>query len=258
MLPLVSLRSSPMAASSCCSCAILRCRAAFSFFGVARVELQPFALRRKPPRRRIERQLAAPQLLLFGPHLFGEAPDVAQLAFAHRRHGAQVGDPAGRVGEVARREDIGQVVVVAIVAVGFADHRGVLFPVAFERRRESSRDAVLACDLLAQQRRLLLGGVEQLGPRVDLAGQPADTLLGARAALPELRNLPLLGGDPFLEGGDDPLLLPDLRVVLGPGPGDGEREQERRKEFSDRLHRFFASGSGFAACCIRGSISSAE
>ena len=147
---------------------------------------------------------------------------------------------------------------MAVVAVGFADHRGVLFPVAFERRRESSRDAVLACDLLAQQRRLLLGGIEQLGPRVDLAGQPADTLLGTRAALPELRNLPLLGGDPFLEGGDDPLLLPDLRVVLGHGPGDGEREQERRKELSDRLHRFFASGSGFAACCIRGSISSAE
>ena len=123
-----------------------------------------------------------------------------------------------------------------VVAVGFAHHFAVLRPVAAERCREISGHAVRAGDLLAQQAGLLLGLVEQLVPGVDLARQTADPLLGVRTALLELRNLPLLGGDPLFEGRDDLLLRLDAVVhgLLGHG-GEGE-EQERGDQYAEGSH----------------------
>ncbi len=169
-------------------------------------------------------------------HLDGQLLDVAQFAFAQRSDLAQSRDLAGHVRKIARREEEGQVVVVLVVAVGFAHHFTVLRPVAFERRREIAGHAVRAGDLLAQEAGLLFGFVEQLVPGVDLARQAADPLLGGRTAFLEFRDLPFLGGDPLFEGRDDLLLRLDavVRSLLGHG-GEGE-EQECEGRYAEESH----------------------
>lgn len=168
------------------------------------------------------------------PDLGGQRLDVAQFAFAQRGDLAQGGDLARHVREVARGEDIGQVVVVLVVAVGFAHHFAVLRAVAFELCRKVSGHAVRAGDLSAQEARLLFGLVEQLVARINLARQAAHPFLGGRAALLDLRNLLLFGGDPLFEGRDDPFLLLDAAVGLC-GGGEGE-EQERKGQDAERSH----------------------
>ena len=205
--------------------------------GVPRIALELLALRRELLRHRIERTVAAVQLLLFDPDLFGKAGDVAHLAFAQRRHFAQRCDLAGYVGEIPRCEEIGQVIVVPVIAVGFADHLGILRAVVFERCREVSCHAVLAGDLLAQQRSLLFGLFEQLVPRVDLAGQTPHPLFGRRTPLLELRNLPLLVGNTLFEVRNDLLLLLDAAVGLGPD-SEGEKQGDEEQK-SGRFHTAF-------------------
>ena len=82
--------------------------------------------------------------------------------------------------------------------------------------------------------RLLFGLVEQLVARINLARQAAHPFLGGRAALLDLRNLLLFGGDPLFEGRDDPFLLLDAAVGLC-GGGEGE-EQERKGQDAERSH----------------------
>ena len=206
-----------MATSSCCSCDILRWRAVFSFCGDAagcwcwalRASRSSFSfLGFQFERYRVERPFAAVEQLLLRRRPASRAPrcrcSLRSRIDATSRRLVML---AGHVGEVARREDIGQIIVVPVVAIGFAHHFGVLGTVAVQRSAEVSGDAVRAVDLPAQQAGLLLGLFEQLVPRIYLACQTPYALLGGGAALLELRNLPLLGGDFLLQCRDNPLLL---------------------------------------------------
>ena len=199
--------------------------------------------------------LAAVERLLFGADLGGQRLDVAQFAFAQRGDLAQGGDLARHVREVARGEDIGQVVVVLVVAVGFAHHFAVLRAVAFELCRKVPGHAVRAGDLSAQEARLLFGLVEQLVARINLARQAAHPFLGGRAALLDLRNLLLFGGDPLFEGRDDPFLLLDAAVGLC-GGGEGEEQERRGSGCGAVSWQGYSLGSGFltAGCFSRCSI----
>ena len=205
--------------------------------GVAGVAFELLFLGFQFERYRVERPFAAVEQLLLLGDLLRERRDVLQFAFAHRRHFPQVGELAGHVGEVARREDIGQIIVVPVVAIGFAHHFGVLGTVAVQRSAEVSGDAVRAVDLPAQQAGLLLGLFEQLVPRIYLACQTPYALLGGGAALLELRNLPLLGGDFLLQCRDNPLLLFDLAVGLSGGRKGGEQQEKGQYAAFRRLHR---------------------
>lgn len=105
-------------------------------------------------------------------------------------------------------KNVGQVIVVLIVAVGLAYHLGILRTVAFQGRAEIAGDAVRTGYLLAQQAHLLLGLFEQLVAGVELARQAANLFLGGAAFL-YLRDRAFLVGNPLFQGGDDPFLLFD-------------------------------------------------
>lgn len=156
--------------------------------GVARIALELLFLGGKVLRHRVERAFAAVEQLLLAGDLFRKRGDVVQLAFAHRSHFAQVGDLFRDVGEVARRKNVGQVIVVLIVAVGLAYHFGILRAVALQGRAEVAGDAVRTGYLLAQQARLLLGLLKQLVAGVELACQAANPFLGGGAAFLYLRD----------------------------------------------------------------------
>ena len=167
--------------------------------------------------------------LPFGAYLLTQGRNVAQLLFAQRRDLAQDGDPACHLGETPCREEISQVVVVAVVAVGFAHHLRILRAVAFKGRREAPGHAVRTVDLLLQELCLLLGLVDERASLFDLAGQQPHALLVRRAPLLELGDLRLLVGNALLEVGDDALLLLDALVGLGRGREHAEQQRDGQK-----------------------------
>ncbi len=184
--------------------------------------------------------MALGELLLLGPHLPAQLGDLGHLALAQGGHLAQRGDAPRRVGEVARGEKIGHEVVVAVVAVGFARHRGILGPRAVKAAREPPGHAVRARHLVAQVLGLALGGLQQLAAVGDLSREAACALLAGRAALLELRDLALLVGDLLFEGLDRAPLLLDPAVLRRGGGSEQQQREGCRHCFHHLLSRSFA------------------
>ena len=176
----------------------------------------------------VERLLLRGEQLLLPSHLLRCLGDLAQLRFAQFGHAADVGDATRHVGEILRGEDIGQVAVLLVVAVGFAYHRRILGAVAFQPDVERTGRAVARGELFGEQRQLAFGFVEQLAARCDLPREPPHALLFRILALLDRGELLFAACDLLFERIDGTLLLGDLplQVALLPCCRNGQTEQQ--------------------------------
>ena len=181
-----------------------------------RIFLQAGPLRGQAALHRIQRPLLPGQPGPLDGHLLRKRHDLLHLPFPHGRHLPQIGDAAGHLIEVARREEVGQIIVVFVVAVCLAHHLGIAPFMGVERCRQPPGHAVRTGHLDLELTGIPLRHVEQLVARIDLTGQTAHRLLGRGTSLLELRNLLFLPGDLLFEVGDQPFLRRDLLVgILG-------------------------------------------
>ena len=172
----------------------------------------------------VERLLLRGEQFLLPSHLLRRLGDLAQLRFAQLGHAADVGDATRHVGEILRGEDIGQVAVLLVVAVGFAYHRRILGAVAFQPDVERAGRAVARGELFGEQRQLAFGFVEQLAARCDLP----HALLFRILALLDRGEFLFAACDLLFERIDGALLLGDLplQVALLPCRRNGQTEQQ--------------------------------